>query len=136
MIVAYLPPVDYCRREVGRDQALHLIEKGKTMDKKIERSLFIEGREWYDKINGNSYFSARIWVDGEVVGVLPFQYGYGDQYQYEAGRWLVEEGYLPKDEKRHLSFITRELGVDFYAKKSETKKREMFTVNTYRKVGA
>jgi hypothetical protein len=36
-------------------------------DSKIQRSLFVEGREWFDKVNGNSYFSARIWVDGGQV---------------------------------------------------------------------
>ena len=108
------------------------------MSKKIEKSLFIEGREWFDKSGGNSYFSARIWVDGEIVGVLPFQYGYGDQYQYEAQKWLLEEGYLSREERDYypLSRITRELGVDYYAVKSFHKKAEMFSDKTYRKVGA
>lgn len=107
------------------------------MDKKIERSLFIEGREWFDKINGNSYFSARIWVDGEVVGVLPFQYGYGSQYEYEAQKWLLREEYLPQEGKsRGLWTIARDLGFDLYTNKSFVNKRDMFKAETYRKVGA
>lgn len=107
------------------------------MEKKIERSLFIEGREWFDKTYGNSYFSARVWVDGEVVGVLPFQYGYGNQYEYEAQKWLLSEGYLPQENKHnHLTFLARELGFDFYSSKSYHKKSEMFKETTYRKVGA
>lgn len=107
------------------------------MDKKIERSLFIEGREWFDKTYGNSYFSARIWVDGEIVGVLPFQYGYGHQYEYEAQKWLFSEGYLPQENKyKHLTFIARELGFDFYSSKAYHKKSEMFKPSTYVKVGA
>lgn len=107
------------------------------MDKKIEKSLYVEGREWFDKINGNSYFSARVWVDGEMVGVLPFQYGYGDQYQYEAQRWLIEEGYLSEEMRnRALWSIASGLGFDFYASKAQHKKAEMFRPDTYRKVGA
>ena len=97
-----------------------------------------ECKEWFDKVNGNSYFSARIWVDGEIVGVLPFQYGYGNQYEYEAHKWLLGEGYLPQEGKNYHSLftVTRELGLDYYAVKSYHKKSEMFKASTYHKVGA
>lgn len=108
------------------------------MEKKINRSLFIEGREWFDKTGGNSYFSARIWVDGEVVGVLPFQYGYGNVYEYEAQKWLLSEGYLPQEGKNYRSLYTvaKELGLDYYAVKSYHKKADMFKATTYTKVSA
>lgn len=97
------------------------------MDKKIKRSLFIEGREWFDKVNGNSYFSARIWVDGGQIAILTFQYGYGDQYLYEAQKKLLELGYLPQENKNQsLWSIAQELGFDFYSAKSERKKVDMF----------
>ena len=97
------------------------------MEKKINRSLFVEGREWFDKVNGNSYFSARIWVDGGQVAILTFQYGYGEQYLYEAQRKLVELGYLSQESNtRGLWSIASELGFDFYCSKSETKKADMF----------
>jgi len=38
--------------------------------------------------SGNTYFSARIYKDGELFKVLPFQYGYGEQYLYETGKAL------------------------------------------------
>lgn len=94
---------------------------------KIERSLFIECREWFDKINGNSYFSARIWVDGGQVAILPFQYGYGDQFIYEAQKKLLELGYLPQEGKnRGLWSIAEAQGFDYYSAKTNTKKAEMF----------
>lgn len=94
---------------------------------KIERSLFIEGREWTDKTYGNSYFSARIWVDGGQVAILTFQYGYGDQYLYEAQKKLLELGYLPQECKNQgLWSIAQQNGFDFYSSKSNTKKAEMF----------
>lgn len=96
-------------------------------ESKIQRSLFIEGREWFDKTYGNSYFSARIWVDGAQVAILTFQYGYGDQYLYEAQKKLLELGYLPQENKNNgLWSIAKELGFDFYSAKSECKKADMF----------
>jgi hypothetical protein len=96
-------------------------------EKKITRSLFIEGREWHDKTYGNTYFSARIWVDGGQVAILTFQYGYGDQYLYEAQKKLLELGYLPQEGKsRGLWSIAEEQGFDFYSSKTATKKADMF----------
>jgi hypothetical protein len=90
-----------------------------ALSHKIARSLFIEGREWFDKVNGNSYFSARIWVDGGQVAILPFQYGYGSQFEYEAQKKLLELGYLPQEGKnRGLWSIAEEMGFDFYSSKS------------------
>jgi hypothetical protein len=91
------------------------------------RSLFVEGREWFDKVNGNSYFSARIWINGGQVAILPFQYGYGDQFIYEAQRKLIDLGYISKEnENQSLYSIGKTLGFDFYSSKTTTKKSEMF----------
>jgi hypothetical protein len=96
---------------------------------KIQRSLFIEAREWTDKTYGNSYFSARIWVDGGQVAILPFQYGYGDQFLYEAQKKLLELGYLPQEGKNQgLWAIAQQNGFDFYSSKTNTKKAEMFKI--------
>ena len=98
-------------------------------DLKIERSLFIEAREWTDKTYGNSYFSARIWVDGGQVAILPFQYGYGEQFLYEAQKKLLELGYLPQEGKNQgLWSIAQQNGFDFYSSKTNTKKAEMFKI--------
>lgn len=46
-------------------------------DKTFEH-LVIRVKVWFDKANGNSYFSARVWLAEKLVVVLPIQYGYGD----------------------------------------------------------
>jgi hypothetical protein len=95
------------------------------------KSLFIECREWFDKVNGNSYFSARIWVNGGQVAILPFQYGYGDQFIYEAQKKLLGLGYLPQKNKNESIYTTaQKLGFDYYTAKAETKKADMFRVPT------
>jgi hypothetical protein len=40
-------------------------------------------KEWYDKVNNNSYFSVRIKdLKTNKIIYLPLQYGYGTQYEY------------------------------------------------------
>lgn len=57
-------------------------------------------RRWFDKVNGNSYFSVciQIPVTTSVYPVqinIPMQYGYGSQWQYETLEALVKIGVLP-----------------------------------------
>jgi len=56
-------------------------------------TLHLSHREWFDRINGNSYFTCAIYVDGKKVTVLPFQYGYGEHYKDMASQWLNSNGY-------------------------------------------
>jgi hypothetical protein len=94
---------------------------------KIERSLFVEARLWFDKVNGNTYFTARVWVDGNFVLSLPFQYGYDHQYLYEANKQLINAGYLPTEFEGKPLHIAREAyKFDYYYSESYGKKSEMF----------
>lgn len=91
------------------------------------QSIFIEAREWFDKTGGNSYFSARISVNGEIVGYLPFQYGYESQYLTNAAHWLHLNGYITPEQKARSLHRLKDIGVDFYcvkypATKAETKR--------------
>lgn len=60
-------------------------------------------RRWFDKVNGNSYFSVRIMfpnIDnkGDVTFkwiTIPMQYGYGSQWQYEVINLLAKYGFIP-----------------------------------------
>jgi hypothetical protein len=35
---------------------------------------------WFDKVNGNSYHTARVFIDGQVAGDTPVAYGYEQAY--------------------------------------------------------
>lgn len=63
------------------------------MSYEIKRSVFVEAKAYFDKTGGNSYFSARIHIDGVEMIRLPFQYGYESQYQYSAIQALHLYGY-------------------------------------------
>ena len=53
-----------------------------------------EIREWHDNINGNTYFSANVEdIERDVNYILPFQYGYGDQSEYEIKEILGLKGF-------------------------------------------
>ena len=50
----------------------------------------LDAREWFDKVNGNSYFTCDITINGELIHTLPMQYGYGNHYEDVALQWLKE----------------------------------------------
>ena len=46
-------------------------------------------KEWHYKVNGNTYFSTRIEdIENDEMYILPFQYGYGSQSEYEVKKVL------------------------------------------------
>lgn len=53
------------------------------METKV-KTIDINAKQWFDKINGNSYFSAIVTInyclENEEQINLHFQYGYGDHY--------------------------------------------------------
>jgi len=75
------------------------------------KTLDIKALEWFDKVNGNSYFSALVTVDygmdTESTIKLPFQYGYGDHYIDMADKALVKAGFIPET-SYHLTNWCRE----------------------------
>lgn len=48
----------------------------------------VNALEWFDKVNGNSYFAGKVIMnygtDDQITLELPYQYGYGEQYEYSA----------------------------------------------------
>lgn len=89
---------------------------------KVERSIFIETKEWVDTTYGNTYFASWVHVDGELIAVSPFQYGYGSQHEYEAQKML---GGLGVDLREFNPWSLRKIGVDLYTVKTPAKYREL-----------
>ena len=62
-------------------------------------------REWFDRVNGNSYFAAQITLNycmrDEVLIKVPFQYGYGIQYEYAAKKILIDNHYIVDHQCAH-----------------------------------
>lgn len=70
------------------------------------KTIDIKAREWFDKLNGNSYFSVIIILNynmrSEKTINIPFQYGYGDHYIDITGQELNKQGYIKLNELKPL----------------------------------
>ena len=61
-------------------------------------------KEWRDKINGNTYFSACIDdIQKQKNYKIPFQYGYGSQSEFEIKKYLGLKGF---NSELPIKFIT------------------------------
>lgn len=102
------------------------------MPKKIKRSLHFDAHLWLDKTYGNTYFSVKVWVDGQVVAILPMEYGYGRQFETSAHKKLVELGYLDESTfPRSLYQVGRDQGFDYYSSETYGLKKELFAASEY-----
>ncbi len=78
-------------------------------------TLLIVGRRWFQRTYGNTYHSAEVVIDGEVVARTGKHYGYDDSYIYTALVVAEAAGLLPVREKYDNGGY-RELFREFYAR--------------------
>jgi hypothetical protein len=75
------------------------------------KTIYIKAKTWFDKVNGNSYFSAVIILNYEQNDEsslsIPFEYGYWDQYIDSAKDLLFKEGVLKDFPDRHITPLWR-----------------------------
>ena len=62
-------------------------------------SIAIIGRRWFDRVNGNTYFSSVAVINGNQVAEIHFEYGYGEQYRDSMYNLLYKLGYCSDREK-------------------------------------
>lgn len=89
---------------------------------KIKRIKII-GHRWFDSINGNTYFSCRIYLNDEYIHTIEMQYGYGDFYIHAARSFLSSNELLSEEKFRSLQLKNK---VDSFV--TDGLKREMFTL--------
>lgn len=88
------------------------------------KTIDINAKEWFDKVNGNSYWSAQATInfgmpDSKTIYV-PFQYGYGDHYASATIEQLQKDGILPDNETIYSpSRWCRENGIIYRSQKQE-----------------
>lgn len=70
------------------------------------KTIDIRAKEWFDRVNGNSYFAGEVVVNYSIEGEerfkMPFQYGHGDSYRYEGIKVLRERGLIDTDKEWEL----------------------------------
>ena len=87
------------------------------------KTLDIQAKEWFDKANGNSYFSGTITTDFGTKEAksyrLPFQYGYGDHYIDMAKELLEKNDVIKVKEREQLWCYCRENDIILRTSKQE-----------------
>lgn len=99
----------------------------KTLTAQDVKTIDVNALEWFDKVNGNSYYAGTISVNYGMPNaqtiIMPYDYGYGDYYQQEAFKLLREAGLLPTSEWGSLSRQCRESGIILRTSKHENCKK-------------
>ena len=91
------------------------------------KSIFIEGRLWFDKSAGNTYHAVKIEVNGQVIKYLPMRYGYGEQYLQTALEYLKSYG-LVSEQANHIRELRE--SADIYLVSYETRLRDLWKAQT------
>lgn len=66
------------------------IANGHDLKKDLKEgdTITVIGRRWFERINGNTYHSVVIYVNGDMLERLDFEYGYGSMYMQNAAAIL------------------------------------------------
>ena len=55
----------------------------------------IHAKKWRDRINGNTYHSARVLdTEAHLQLAVPFQYGYSDQFISSSSDEMIRQGWI------------------------------------------
>jgi len=75
----------------------------------------VQVKEWFDKVNGNSYFGGIVTVNfGRKTAKqfpIPFQYGYGDSFRYKAVEVLQKNKVLKNEDNKSYWNIYNDLNI-------------------------
>ena len=94
------------------------------------KTIDVIAKEWFDKVNGNSYFSATVTVNFGLSDQreikLPFQYGYGNLYEQQAFYALQKERLIPLNTDLPYWRFYQENNIIYrHSKKENCKKRDL-----------
>jgi hypothetical protein len=81
--------------------------------------------EWFDKVNGNTYYDAEIFV-GDHVHRVPYCYGYNHGDKQAIDESLAKIGYKVRVNRRNVHAPYRHLHV----RCADKLKRDLFTVQS------
>jgi|TARA_R110000751_G_scaffold303557_1_gene418384 hypothetical protein len=75
------------------------------------KTIDVNACEWIDKVNGNSYFCGTVTLNygmkGEETFLMPFQYGYGSQYEHEAKAILTQFNKISTENESLYTYCKR-----------------------------
>lgn len=109
------------KTEVTRIQSLAL--DALNAEQKAANLIDVDVTEWFDKVNGNTYFSAWVNFKGENY-FLPFQYGYGSHCEDMALKLLSDKGLIPDEWRRYT--LREKYNININTSSREGLKRDMY----------
>lgn len=83
----------------------------------------IQTKEWFDKENGNTYFSSEVYLGSDLVLVLPFQYGYNGARQAIENK--IAKYFGVSAERWEVRDMLRKNGIELSETKTRALKREL-----------
>ena len=95
------------------------------------KTIDVNCKEWFDKVNGNSYFSGFVTINYGMKNAttirLPFQNGYGDNYKDMAFKELIKQGYINgvSDRTSYWQYFRDHNIIARYFLQENCKKREL-----------
>lgn len=97
---------------------------------KKPKSITVLGKRWFDKVNGNTYCSSRVFFDGELVLTVGMEYGYGSFYIQNAAMHLDKKGFVKLEKYENgghesLWRYCERMGIKLIDEVSEVKKRDL-----------
>ena len=111
----------YCRRKVCA-----LPEEAKAETVKIykqNKMITIQTKEWFDRVNGNTYFSAEVFLGMDKILTLPFQYGYNGARQEVENR--LAKHFNSCAERWESRDLLRQNGIEISETKTKSLKRNL-----------
>ena len=93
------------------------------------KTIDVNAREWFDKVNGNSYFSGNVTLNFGMKSQksfdMPFQYGYGSHYIDMASNLLSKEGMVKPNGESFWRYCKDNKIILRTSKQENCKKREL-----------
>ncbi len=82
----------------------------------------IHAKKWRDRINGNTYHSARVLdTEAHLQLAVPFQYGYGEQFLQSASEVMIKNNWI-KEKLKGIDFQNIHIICEENCKKTDVKK--------------
>ena len=83
----------------------------------------IQTKEWFDKVNGNTYFSSEVFLGSDLILSLPFQYGYNGAR--DTVERMLAKHFDGCAERWELRDLLRKNGIEISETKTKSLKREL-----------
>lgn len=79
-------------KTISTEQVIGTVNGSFTFTPKNQdiKSVTLLIRRWFERVNGNTYFSARIYVDNILIHRIPYEYGYCSHGEYVAREWVIK----------------------------------------------